>query len=311
MPETPLRDSHSSNASAQRAISACFESLVQRGELGLVAYLTAGDPTIEASEQIIFAAAQAGADIIELGVPFSDPVADGPTIQRASERSLRAGTTLPKVLALAARLKQKIHTPLVIFSYYNPILQMGLDNFAREARAAGIDGVLATDMIPEESIEYQAAMNAQEIDTIFLAAPTSTTARLQKIAAATQGFLYLVSRTGVTGTRDALPAELTPFVNRVRAVTTMPLAIGFGISQPAHIAALSGIADAAVVGSALVSKVETASNAGEAAASVASLIRQLKSAAAQSGSRVPREKQISTGGSDNRATSQPQGENRP
>ncbi len=262
-------------------IAETFRALAKRRELGLVAYLTAGDPNIEASEQIILAAAQAGADIIELGVPFSDPIADGPTIQRASERSLRAGTTLAQVLALAARLKQKIQTPLVIFSYYNPILQMGLEKFAREAQAVGVDGVLATDMIPEESAEYRKVMDAHNLDTIFLAAPTSTNARIEKIAKATKGFLYLVSRTGVTGTRDALPAELAGFVKRVRAVTDMPIAVGFGISQPSHVAALAGIADAAVVGSALVAKVEAARTVEEAAKSVSALVRDLKAAAGQ------------------------------
>jgi tryptophan synthase alpha chain len=293
---------HKTKTVSQRLISACFDSLAQKNELGLVAYLTAGDPTIEASEQIILAAAQSGADIIELGVPFSDPVADGPTIQRASERSLRAGTTLPKVLALAARLKRKIHTPLVIFSYYNPIFQMGLEKFASEAHAAGIDGVLATDMIPEESADYRAAMNAQNLDTIFLAAPTSTPARLQKIAAASQGFLYLVARTGVTGTRENLPSELAAFANRVRGITNMPIAVGFGISQPAHIAALAGVADAAVVGSALVAKLESAATADEAAQAVRALVHDLKTAtksAAKSKSSV-------TG-----TNSQPVGETRP
>lgn len=273
------------NANQRGPIADTFRALANRRELGLVAYLTAGDPNIEASEQIIFAAAEAGADIIELGVPFSDPIADGPTIQRASERSLKAGTTLAQVLALAGRLKQKIQTPLVIFSYYNPILQMGLEKFAREARAAGVDGVLATDMIPEESPEYRKLMDAQNLDTIFLAAPTSTNARIEKISKATKGFLYLVSRTGVTGTRDALPTELAGFVKRVRAITDMPVAVGFGISQPAHVAALAGIAEAAVVGSALVARVEAAHTAEEAAKSVSALVRELKSAAAQAQTR--------------------------
>jgi tryptophan synthase alpha chain len=281
MPEQAATNAAASEAVSERgAIADTFRAFAKRHELGLVAYLTAGDPSIEASEQIILAAAQAGADIIELGVPFSDPIADGPTIQRASERSLRAGTTLPQVLALAARLKRKIQTPLVIFSYYNPILQMGLEKFAHDASTAGVDGVLATDMIPEEAAEYRKVLGAQNLDTIFLVAPTSTNARIEKIAAATRGFLYLVSRTGVTGTRDALPTELSGFVKRVRAVTDMPVAIGFGISQPSHVAALVGIAQAAVVGSALVARVEAAQGAEEAAGSVGNLVRELKSAGA-------------------------------
>ena len=288
------------------AISDCFRALGQRRELGLIAYLTAGDPNIEASEQIILAAARAGADIIELGVPFSDPVADGPTIQRASERSLCAGTTLPRVLALASRLKQKIQTPLVIFSYYNPILQMGLERFSREARAAGVDGVLATDMIPEESSEYQDSMCANDLDTIFLAAPTSTASRIEKIAAATRGFLYLVSRTGVTGTRDALPVNLSAFVKRVRAATKMPIAVGFGISQAAHVKALAGVVDAAVVGSALVGRVEAARSGKEAEESVGELVRELKGVCGGEFGSVPGEV-----GDEERAPKQRQGENRP
>jgi tryptophan synthase alpha chain len=274
-------DGIAANINQRGLIAETFRALAKRRELGLVAYLTAGDPNIEASEQIILAAARAGADIIELGVPFSDPIADGPTIQRASERSLRAGTTLAQVLALAARLKQKIQTPLVIFSYYNPILQMGLERFACEARTASVDGVLATDMIPEESAEYRSVMGSQHLDTIFLAAPTSTNARIEKIVKSTKGFLYLVSRTGVTGTRDALPIDLAGFVKRVRAVTDMPIAVGFGISQPSHVGALAGIAEAAVVGSALVARVEPAHTTEEAVKSVGDLVRELKSAAAQ------------------------------
>ena len=251
-----------------------------------MAYLTAGDPTLEASEKIILAAVEAGADVIELGVPFSDPVADGPTIQRASERALRSGTTLAGVLELAQRLRARTGVPLVLFSYFNPILQMGLEKFAQAAAQAGIDGVLATDMTVEESDEYRRILSAQGLDTIFLGAPTSTDTRLKQIAACSSGFVYLISRTGVTGTRDALPEELPALVRRVRRFTPLPVAVGFGISQPAHVSSLAGIADAAVVGSALVAEVEKASEAGStadaAASSVAQLIRALKSAAGQS-----------------------------
>src|ERR1700680_3831152 len=185
-----------------------FAALRRTGEMGLVAYLTAGDPSLAATKQFVLALAKAGADVIELGVPFSDPVADGPTIQRASERALRSGTTLAGVLELVRRLGGHSEVPLVLFSYFNPILQMGLEKFAEVAAAAGADGVLATDLTPEEGSDYRAAMQARGLDTIFLAAPTSTDARLAEIARFSSGFLYLISRTGVTGTREALPEEL-------------------------------------------------------------------------------------------------------
>ena len=262
-----------------------FRELAQTGELGLVAYITAGDPSLEATEKIVLAAAEAGADVIELGVPFSDPVADGPTIQRAIERALRAGTTLAGVLGLVARLRARTQVPLVLFSYFNPLLQMGLEKFAAAAAAAGADGVLATDLTPEEAEDYRAAMRAHGLDTIFLAAPTSTDARLEKIAAVSSGFLYLISRTGVTGAREALPEDLPELARRVRRFTKLPLAVGFGISAPAHVSVLGGIADAAVVGSALVAEVEKASHAEQAAENVAGLIRLLKRAARQGISR--------------------------
>ena len=260
-----------------------FEELSAAGELGLVAYLTAGDPTLEASEKIILAAAEAGADVIELGVPFSDPVADGPVIQRASERALKSRTTLAGVLDLARRLRARTEVPLVLFSYFNPILQMGLEKFAQLASAAGIDGVLVTDLTPEESLDYRAIVRAEGLDTIFLGAPTSTDTRLAAIAECSSGFLYLISRTGVTGTRESLPEELPALVRRARRVTKLPIAVGFGISLPEHVSVLGGIADAAVVGSALVAEVERASKAklgpDAAAKAVADRIRLLKSAA--------------------------------
>ena len=255
-----------------------FQELARAGEIGLVAYLTAGDPTLEASEKILLAAAEAGADVIELGVPFSDPVADGPMIQRASERALRSGTTLAGVLGLVRRLRAKTEVPLMLFSYFNPILQMGLEKFAAAAADAGADGALATDLIPEEAMEYRAAMHASGLDTIFLGAPTSTDERLKRIAAASSGFLYLISRTGVTGTRDALPEELPAFVRRARKFTSLPIAVGFGISLPSHVSVLGGIADAAVVGSALVAEVEKAASPEAAANAVGEKIRQLKMA---------------------------------
>ncbi len=262
-----------------RRIPRRFGKLAEVGEMGLVAYITAGDPSLAASEKIVLAAAEAGADVIELGVPFSDPVADGPTIQRASERALRSGTTLAGVIELVRRLRLKTDVPLIFFSYFNPILQMGVEKFADAAANAGADGVLATDLTPEEGGEYRAVIQARGLDTIFLAAPTSTDERLAKIAEYSSGFLYLISRTGVTGARESLPEDLPSLARRARQFTKLPLAVGFGISQPEHVTVLGGIADAAVVGSALVAEIEKAGSADAAAAGVGGLVRALKNAA--------------------------------
>src|SRR5216110_1887745 len=253
-------------------ISKRFAELRASGELGIVAYITAGDPTIDATLKFVLALAEAGADVSELGVPFSDPLADGPTIQRASERALKAGTTLAGVLELVRRIRQSgspfSEVPLVLFSYYNPILQMGLEKFASAAALAGADGVLATDLTPEESEDYRRIMHLHNLDTIFLGAPTSTDERLAKIAGCSSGFLYLISRTGVTGAKDALPDDLPALLRRARAVTQLPLAVGFGISLPGHVSVLGGLADAAVVGSALVSEIEKATKSGASASAI-------------------------------------------
>jgi len=266
-------------------IGRCFAELSRAGEMGLIAYITAGDPSLDATRQIVLAAAHAGADIVELGVPFSDPLADGPTIQRASERALRAGTTLAGVLDLVAAIRRESQVPLLLFSYYNPVLQMGLENFAARAAAAGADGALVTDLTPEEAADYRAALHAHGLDTVFLAAPTTSEERFASIAAASSGFLYLVSRTGVTGARESLPEDLPALVRRARHSTSLPLAIGFGISLPGHISVLGGLADAAVVGSALVEEIERAKTAADAATAVASRIRLLKRAAGEGMSR--------------------------
>lgn len=270
---------------ATTRITRRFDDLRRAGDLGLVAYLTAGDPTLEATERLVAALAEAGADVVELGVPFSDPLADGPTIQRASERALRSGTTLAGVLGLVRKLRQKTEVPLVVFSYFNPVLQMGLSTFADEAAAAGADGVLITDLTPEEAGEYRHAVASRGLDTIFLAAPTSTDARLVRIAESSTGFLYLISRTGVTGAREALPEDLPALVRRARRVTSLPIAVGFGISLPGHVSILGGLADAAVVGSVLVEEIERAASVDEAASAVAARIRSFKQAASQGLSR--------------------------
>jgi tryptophan synthase alpha chain len=289
IPRAAARSQPSGEPSGRSAnrIPRRFRELAEAGELGLVAYITAGDPSLEATEKIVLGAAGAGADVIELGVPFSDPVADGPTIQRASERALRSGTTLRGVLDLVRRLRTRSDVPLVIFSYFNPLLQMGLEKFA--GAAAGADGVLALDLTPEEAGDYRAAMRARGLDTIFLAAPTSTDARLARIAEATSGFLYLISRTGVTGAREALPEDLPALARRARRFTKLPLAVGFGISQPAHVSLLGGIADAAAVGSALVAEIEKATSADDATDRVAALIGALKRAAREGISRRAKE----------------------
>lgn len=263
-----------------------FRGLREAGEQGIVAYITAGDPSLDATLKFVLAVAEAGADVIELGVPFSDPLADGPTIQRASERALKSGTTLAGVLKLVGRVRQTSQVPLVLFSYYNPILQMGLEKFAAAAETAGADGVLATDLTPEESDDYRRILAAHHLDTIFLGAPTSTDERLAKIAACSSGFLYLISRTGVTGAKDVLPDDLPALLRRARAVTELPIAVGFGISLPGHVSVLGGLADAAVVGSALVSEIEKATKSGAsasttdaAASALSEKVQSLKEAA--------------------------------
>jgi tryptophan synthase alpha chain len=237
-------------------IENAFRELRERGAKGLVLYLTAGDPDLEATGKILAALDRAGADVIELGVPFSDPLADGPVIQRASERALRAGASLRMILGLLPRWRRAVRAPMILFTYYNPILQYGLEDFSRDAARAGIDGALVVDLSPEESDDYVAAMRTENLDTVFLASPTSTDERLARIAGLSTGFLYLISRTGVTGERQELSSSMRPLVERVRKVAELPLALGFGISNPEQVRQVQSLADAAVVGSALVHAIE-------------------------------------------------------
>jgi tryptophan synthase alpha chain len=260
-----------------------FEELRQRQELGLVAYITAGDPDLRATAEFIPALEEAGVDVLELGIPFSDPLADGPVIQRASERALRSGTTLAGVLEMAAEARRRSQLPLLLFGYLNPILRYGFDRFAADARRAGIDGVLITDLSIEEADAYVGRMRQAELDTVFLAAPTSTDARLHRICEASRGFVYAVSRTGVTGAQHALSGQLLPLLERLRAVSPLPVAAGFGISRPEHIRELRGHADAAVVGSALVRVVEEHRSAERLAA----LAAELKQAGRREGVQGP------------------------
>jgi tryptophan synthase alpha chain len=224
---------------------------------GLVVYLTAGDPTLKATRAIALEALDAGADLIELGVPFSDPLADGPVIQRASERALAGGTRLSDVLTLAGEIRrERPRAGLILFSYLNPILRFGLGRFADQAAAAGADGVLVTDMIVEEAGEYLAEMDRVGLAPVFLAAPTSPDDRLEAIARHSKGFVYAISRTGITGIRQSLAADAAELVARIRRWTRLPVAVGFGISNREHVAQVAEFADAAVVGSAIVELIE-------------------------------------------------------
>jgi tryptophan synthase alpha chain len=239
----------------------------------LVAYLTCGDPDLATTCNIILAAIDAGADVIELGVPFSDPLADGPVIQRASERALRNAITLDQILALAKDIRRQSQVGLIVFSYLNPLLRMGLPAFAAAAQDAGVDGALVTDLPVEEAGPYLHEMRQRELATIFLAAPTSTDARLKQITQASSAFVYAVSRTGVTGARQQLTDDAKTLVRRLRKHTKLPIAVGFGISTAEQFAAVGEFADAAVVGSAIVEIVER--NPGKEPESVAQFITQL------------------------------------
>lgn len=229
-----------------------FARVRASGRPGLVTYVTAGDPDLARSAAIIQRLDQAGADVLEVGVPFSDPLADGPVIQRATERALAAGVTLAGVLDMLKSIRPTISAPVVIFSYANPILRMGLETFVQQAQAAGVDGVLTLDMPPEEGETFRTAFAGAGIDTIFLLSPTTTVERIRKASELGSGFLYGISRLGVTGVRDTVDDSARELADRVKAETSLPLALGFGISRPEHVRAIGQWADAAVVGSALV-----------------------------------------------------------
>ena len=240
----------------------------------LVAYVTCGDPDLATTREIVLAAIDAGAGIIELGVPFSDPLADGPVIQRASERALKHGASLEHVLKLAAEIREYSQSAgLIVFSYLNPILQMGMSKFCKVARHAGLDGVLITDLPVEESAEYLREARKNDLVTVFLVAPTSTDARLQRIVEVSTGFVYAISRTGVTGARQQMPEDASGLVKRLRRFTKLPVAVGFGISTPEQFASVGKFADAAVVGSAIVQTIER--NPGREPVAVAEFIGRL------------------------------------
>src|ERR1700678_917574 len=243
---------------------------------GIVTYLTAGDPDLATTKDIALAAIDNGADVIELGVPFSDPLADGPVIQRASERAVARGVRLSDVLVLAKELRvARPRAGLVLFSYLNPVVGMGMKTFCARAAEAGADGVLLTDMIVEEAAEYLEATKENKLAPIFLAAPTSPDARLKAIAGASQGFVYAISRVGITGTQQKVASDAPELVARLRRFTTLPIAVGFGISNAEHVKAVGEFADAAVIGSALVGLIEKTAPA-EAAAAVGEFIAGLR-----------------------------------
>jgi tryptophan synthase alpha chain len=251
-----------------------WAQLQRENRKALIPFTVAGDPDFEKSIEIVLALAEAGADIIELGVPFSEPIADGPVIQRAGERALRSGAFLPAILDMVRAIRRTSEVPLLFFSYLNPILRYGLDRFAKDAAASGADGVLITDLSVEEAPVFVAAMQKAQLDTVFLAAPTSTTERLKRVAELSTGFVYAVSRTGVTGARDALATSASPLVSRLREITSLPIAAGFGVSRPEHITELAQIADGAVVGSALVRVIEE--HLDDPAPHAAQFIRELR-----------------------------------
>lgn len=259
------------------AIRRTFERLGQRGAKAFIPFITAGDPNLEATVHLVLELERAGSDIVELGIPFSDPVADGPTIQRSSERALRHGYRLIDHLEAIKTIRRQSSIPLVLFSYFNPIFQYGLEKLSQDARAAGADGILVTDITPEEGSDYCACLERQELAPIFLVAPTTSEERLGKIVGCCRGFVYVVSRTGVTGAAAQLSEALLPTVQRVRVRTPLPIAVGFGISQPEHVQAVWKIADGAVVGSAIVSQIEQHSNAPDLAVRIGDFCRWLRS----------------------------------
>jgi tryptophan synthase alpha chain len=254
-----------------------FRQLRAARRTGLVTYTTAGDPTLEHSGEILLTLDRAGADILEVGVPFSDPLADGPVIQRATERAIAAGATLARVLDLVAGLRSQITAPIVLFTYANPVLKMGLEAFVTRASAAGVDGVLTLDVPPEESEQFRAALTGAGIDTIFLLSPTTSAERIRRAAALGSGFLYGISRLGVTGMRESVADSARELAGRVRRETDLPLALGFGFSKPEHVREIAECADAAVVGSALVNVIAQHGQSPQLLGEVDRYVRWLRS----------------------------------
>jgi tryptophan synthase alpha chain len=259
-------------------ITDTFARIRAAGRPGLVTFTTAGDPDLARSAEILRALDRAGADVIEVGVPFSDPLADGPVIQRATERALAAGGSLRAALGVVESVRAQIAAPIVVFTYANPLLRMGVEAFARRAAGAGVDGVLALDLPIEEAGAFRETLAASSLDTIFLLSPTTTEERIRKAAELGSGFLYGISRLGVTGARDRVATGAAALVRRIRAHTTLPIALGFGISRPEHVAEVAAYADAAVVGSALVKLIGEAGMAPDLIERVEAYVRWLKGA---------------------------------
>ncbi len=260
--------------SSQR-IAAAFAAAKAQSRPALVAYLTAGDPSPSRSASLAFALERGGADVLELGVPFSDPVADGPVIQHASDRAIRAGANVHRVLEIAAEIRAVSSLPIILFSYLNPLLRYGFEALARDARAAGVDGCLLTDLSVEEAAGPVSKLRAAGLDTVFLAAPTSTERRLKLVSELSSGFVYVVSTTGVTGERASVAASVEPLVNTIRTLTDLPLAVGFGVSKPEHVSAIGGYADGVVVGSAIMRIVEQYGTAPDLELRLENLMRSL------------------------------------
>lgn len=262
---------------SQTRIGRLFERLRAEHRPALIAYITAGDPSPARTPALVAALERGGADLIELGVPFSDPIADGPVIQRGAERALKAGTTVAKVLEIAAEIRKHSQIPLLLFTYMNPVLRYGLETLARDAVANGIDGCLLTDLSVEEAEPYIAAMRHAGLDTVFLAATTSTERRLKLVAEYSTGFVYLISRTGVTGEQTALSDGVAPLVDSMRRITRLPLAVGFGISTAGQASAVGAIADAVAVGSAFVRVIEQNAASPDLEPKLQALARELSS----------------------------------
>jgi len=258
-------------------LTEAFDRIRADGRVGLVTYTTVGDPDVPRSGEVLLALDRAGADVLEVGIPFSDPLADGPVIQRATERALASGATLRRALDLIAELRPRLAAPIVVFSYANPLVRMGVEQFARRAAEAGVDGVLALDLPIEEADGFRAAVSAHGLHAIFLLSPTTTDARIRKAAELGSGFLYGISRLGVTGARDQVASGAESLVRRIRARTSMPVALGFGISSPRQVAEVGAYADAAVVGSALVSVIAEHGRQADLAGKVEEFVRWLKS----------------------------------
>ncbi len=256
-------------------IAKTFGDLKHRNRRGFIPFITAGDPDLATTRDLLIELSRVGALVIELGVPFSDPMADGPVIQRASERALRHGLGIGEILDAVAGAREKIETPIVLFSYLNPLLQFGIESLAQKAKRAGVDGVLVTDLTPEEAEQFIATLRTEDLDMIFLVAPTSTDARLQLVAERASGFVYAVSRAGVTGTREKVSAEAETLVNRVRKFSDLPIAVGFGISSAQQVAEVWRYADAAVVGSAIVAEIERLGDSPEIVERVGEFARRL------------------------------------